>query len=270
MLAGSNLCTKNHVLHVTYKNALCRIVDLTRFASTGPSIDGLMRALALQTLKPFGVNSCSVLLRGSGEHLEIQGEFGLNDNQAKELVDLRLDSTHPIALAMQTTKQIYTDEVEGLETILGSEEAILLLPMVQNGEVFGLFVLILQKQGKLDDVDEMFFSIISNILTQSSLDQVGNTSKSAGVPDISSEASHLCATEELNQATESLLSELNLTRRQHEIAVMIANGVTNREIARKMAYSEATIRYETIKLYERLRVRNRSHAAARIRELKIA
>lgn len=62
---------------------------------------------------------------------------------------------------------------------------------------------------------------------------------------------------------------LGLSDRQIVIAKMIAQGLTNRSIARELGFSEATIRYETIKLYERLRVKNRSHAAARIHQLGI-
>jgi len=60
-----------------------------------------------------------------------------------------------------------------------------------------------------------------------------------------------------------------LSDRQMVIAKMIAQGMTNRTIAKELGFSEATIRYETIKLYERLRVKNRSHAAARIHQLGI-
>jgi DNA-binding CsgD family transcriptional regulator len=62
---------------------------------------------------------------------------------------------------------------------------------------------------------------------------------------------------------------LGLSDRQMVIAKMIAQGMTNRTIAKELGFSEATIRYETIKLYERLRVKNRSHAAARIHQLGI-
>jgi len=63
---------------------------------------------------------------------------------------------------------------------------------------------------------------------------------------------------------------LGLNDRQLVIAKMIAEGMTNKTIAQELGFSEATIRYETIKLYERLRVKNRSHAAARIHQLGIS
>lgn len=65
-------------------------------------------------------------------------------------------------------------------------------------------------------------------------------------------------------------TNLGLSDRQMVIAKMIAQGMTNKSIAKELGFSEATIRYETIKLYERLRVKNRSHAAARIHQLGIS
>lgn len=261
------VCTKDHTLHLTYKNTLYRIADLMRFASSNPPIDGLMKALVSQTLMPFSVRSAAVLLRDAG-HFAIQGKFGLTDSQSNALTKLRLDSDHPIALAMQTTSHVYVEKIEGLGEIFSPEESMLLLPVVQKEEIFGLLLLVFQKRSRINDLDEIFFSIISNIVAQASLDLlVDSMKKSAN--GISSKNVQIAAMQDFDQAAELFLSDLGLTQRQHEIAVMIANGVTNREIAGKMGYSEATVRYETIKLYERLRVRNRSHAAARIRELKI-
>jgi hypothetical protein len=48
---------------------------------------------------------------------------------------------------------------------------------------------------------------------------------------------------------------------------MIADGLTNREIAKTLNFSESTARYETIKIYERLQVKNRAQAAAMVRSL---
>ena len=262
------ICTKDHTLHLTYKNSLCRISDLIRLASSNPPIDGLMKTMVAQTLMPFSVQACAVLIRDNA-HFAIQGKFGLTDSQSNVLTKLRLDSDHPIAMAMQTTSHVYVEKIEGLGDIFSTEESMLLLPIVQKAEIFGVLLLVFQKRSGINDIDEVFFSIISNIVTQACLDQLMN-SRNMSSNAISGKNAQTASGQGFDQSAELFLSDLGLTRRQHEIAVMIANGVTNREIARKMAFSEATIRYETIKLYERLRVRNRSHAAARIRELKIA
>lgn len=59
----------------------------------------------------------------------------------------------------------------------------------------------------------------------------------------------------------------HMSDRQLSIAKMIADGLTNREIAKALNFSESTARYETIKIYERLQVKNRAQAAATIRSL---
>ena len=255
---------------ITYESALSRIADLTRLACSHPPLDGLMRALVTQTLKPFGVCASAILLRNSDDQLTIQSEFGLRIDQSSALNEFSLDSPHPIALAMQTTNHVYLETVGGLDAIFGAEESILLIPIVHKEEIFGVLLLVFQKQNEMSDLDKYFFSIISNILTQSSICQLERSSEKWSMNNRSSgKSDNFGSTQTFDQEAELFLSDLGLTPRQHGIAIKIANGVTNREIAREMGYSEATIRYETIKLYERLRVRNRSHAAARIRELKI-
>ena len=58
-----------------------------------------------------------------------------------------------------------------------------------------------------------------------------------------------------------------MSDRQIQIAEMIADGATNKEIAQSLSFSESTARYETIKIYERLQVKNRAQAASVIRSL---
>ncbi len=62
-----------------------------------------------------------------------------------------------------------------------------------------------------------------------------------------------------------LKSTYHMSDRQIKIAEMIADGLTNKEIAQSLSFSESTARYETIKIYERLQVKNRAQAASMIR-----
>ncbi len=50
---------------------------------------------------------------------------------------------------------------------------------------------------------------------------------------------------------------LTLTKRQWEILNRIREGLTNNEIALQLAYSESTIRHETMRIYEKLKVNGR-------------
>ena len=58
-----------------------------------------------------------------------------------------------------------------------------------------------------------------------------------------------------------------MTLRQVEIARMIADGASNRQIAQALFFSESTARHETVKIYERLRAKNRAQAAGMIRSI---
>jgi DNA-binding NarL/FixJ family response regulator len=71
----------------------------------------------------------------------------------------------------------------------------------------------------------------------------------------------------LGEASTILETKYQMTPRQVEIARMIADGASNREIAQALFFSESMARYETVKIYERLRVKNRAQAAGMIRSL---
>jgi len=71
----------------------------------------------------------------------------------------------------------------------------------------------------------------------------------------------------LNEKSSILETKYRLTVRQVEIARMIADGASNREIAQALFFSESMARYETVKIYERLRVKNRAQAAGMIRSI---
>jgi DNA-binding CsgD family transcriptional regulator len=64
-------------------------------------------------------------------------------------------------------------------------------------------------------------------------------------------------------------ADLKLNPNLKKLALMIAAGRTNAEIAREMCFSESTARYETVKLYAMLRVKNRAEAGAAISRLGI-
>jgi DNA-binding NarL/FixJ family response regulator len=53
-----------------------------------------------------------------------------------------------------------------------------------------------------------------------------------------------------------------LTRRQEEVAVLIARGMTNRQIAKKLSVSENTVANHVAKILKKLRLCSRSQVAA--------
>ena len=56
------------------------------------------------------------------------------------------------------------------------------------------------------------------------------------------------------------LQELGITRREHEILELIANGLSNREIADKLFVSENTVKTHSSRLFDKLSAKRRTQA----------
>ncbi|MGB3288945.1 MAG: response regulator transcription factor, partial [Burkholderiaceae bacterium] len=63
------------------------------------------------------------------------------------------------------------------------------------------------------------------------------------------------------------LMRLGLTLRQSEVLLLLAEGLTNKEIARRLDVSEWTVRHHVSSILERLEVSNRGRAAIFARKL---
>ena len=59
---------------------------------------------------------------------------------------------------------------------------------------------------------------------------------------------------------EKRLAELGITRRELEILELIANGLSNREIAEKLFVSENTVKTHSSRLFDKLSARRRTQA----------
>lgn len=66
------------------------------------------------------------------------------------------------------------------------------------------------------------------------------------------------------------LMQSGLTQRQAEVLAWLADGLTNKEIARKLDVSEWTVRHHVSAILERLEVSNRGRAAQLARQLGYA
>jgi DNA-binding CsgD family transcriptional regulator len=65
------------------------------------------------------------------------------------------------------------------------------------------------------------------------------------------------------------LEALGISKREHEVLVLIAHGLSNREIAEKLFLSPHTIKSHSSSLFLKLNARRRTEAIKRAQELRI-
>lgn len=61
-----------------------------------------------------------------------------------------------------------------------------------------------------------------------------------------------------------------LTEREHEVALAVSQGASNKEVARQLGITERTVKAHVGVIFTKLAVQDRLHLALRIRELHIA
>lgn len=62
------------------------------------------------------------------------------------------------------------------------------------------------------------------------------------------------------RVNQTRLQEFGITRREHEILELIANGLSNREIAEKLFVSENTVKTHSSRLFDKLSAKRRTQA----------
>lgn len=60
---------------------------------------------------------------------------------------------------------------------------------------------------------------------------------------------------------------MSLTERESEVLTAVATGASNREVARRLYLSEATVKSHLVQVFYKLGVKSRTDAVARAREL---
>ncbi len=84
-------------------------------------------------------------------------------------------------------------------------------------------------------------------------------------PTLRDEASE----EAIQTSNASLVSTLGITKREHEVLLQIAKGLSNKEIADALFVSESTIKTHVSNLFAKLGAKRRTHVITRAKELNI-
>jgi ATP/maltotriose-dependent transcriptional regulator MalT len=68
---------------------------------------------------------------------------------------------------------------------------------------------------------------------------------------------------------EQLLGNLGISKREYEVLTLLSTGMSNQQIADALFISQNTVKTHTSRLFEKLAVKNRTHAILKSKELGI-
>jgi ATP/maltotriose-dependent transcriptional regulator MalT len=68
---------------------------------------------------------------------------------------------------------------------------------------------------------------------------------------------------------EKMLEKLGISKREYEVLALLGTGMSNQEIADTLFISQNTVKTHTSRLFEKLDVKNRTHAILKSKELGI-
>lgn len=232
----------------------------------------LLQTLILRSPGILGLRAISIILLNENNMATNFSSHGYPEAATKLLdVYTTMEERLPSVDAMLTGKPVILKnrvEIEEYGVYLRAWlsyvpwlNSLIAFPLVNDGLIIGSVVWGFDENREAESWELRLFTALSMILQSMVPIQIA---------DSEVEKEIFKAREEKNAIDEKssiLESKYRMTPRQVQIARMIADGASNREIAQALFFSESMARYETVKIYERLHVKNRAQAAGMIRSI---
>ena len=232
----------------------------------------LLQTLILRSPGILGLRAISIILFNENNSAINFSSHGYPDAATKLLdVYTTMEERLPSVDAMLTGKPVILNnrtEIEGYGDYLSAWvsyipwlNSIMAFPLINDGMIVGSVVWGFDENKGVLGWELKLFSALSMILQSMAPIQHINLDFGKQIPRSEEEPTAI------GEASTILETKYRMTLRQVEISRMIANGASNREIAQALFFSESMARYETVKIYERLQVKNRAQAAGMIRSV---
>lgn len=232
----------------------------------------LLQTLILRSPGILGLRSISIILLDENNMAMNFSSHGYPEPATKLLdVYTTMEERLPSVDAMLTGKPVILKnrlEIEEYGAYLRAWvsyvpwlNSLIAFPLVNDGLIIGSVVWGFDDNHDVESWELKLFTSLTMILQSMRPIQIADIKIGRPITKVQEEQIVL------NEKSSILESTYHMTPRQIEIAKMIAEGASNREIAQALFFSESMARYETVKIYERLRVKNRAQAAGMIRSI---
>lgn len=231
----------------------------------------MLQTLILRSPSYLGLRAISIMIIDENDQARNFAAHGYPAEAIKlQNIYTTIEEKLPSVDAMLTGKAVFLESRQELDSYSSYLRAwisyipwmnsLMAFPLVNQERLSGSVVWSFDSEHAIDDFGRQLFTSLSLIVQllmfqEFETDRTTTGLRSAGRVGIVTN----------DQESNDLQKKFHMSDRQLSIAKMIADGLTNREIAKTLNFSESTARYETIKIYERLQVKNRAQAAAMVR-----
>lgn len=232
----------------------------------------LLQTLILRSPGFLGLRAISIILFDEGNTATNFSSHGYPDAATKLLdvyttMEERLPSVDamltgkPVILKNRTEIERYGDYLSAWVSYVPWLNSLMAFPLINDDMIVGSVVWGFDENREVLGWELKLFSALSMILQSMVPIQITNLDYDKQISRSQEETTPVA------EKSSILETKYRMSLRQVEIARMIADGASNREIAHALFFSESMARYETVKIYERLQVKNRAQAAGMIRSV---
>jgi len=224
---------------LTPDEMMSAVYRLSHLSCGARPLDKYLSALALDPLRAF--NTRAIMLFGLEEDLgiEVLASFGVMLGERDRLNSLHLlrESHYAGCLTSGTSRQVPSDDVE---VTVAASRHVLFLPIAMRGAAYAGVAIWMADDPQLEHQQYFWDCVASGIGLALTCQWIPAYGKSS------------------NESNPRLV---DLTPRQIDILHLVAQGLTNREISRRLNYGMSTIGHELMAIFRVLRVETRAEAS---------
>jgi DNA-binding CsgD family transcriptional regulator len=259
-----------HFYHTTH---LLWLIEWLSKLGQGVPDSRMLQTLLLRSPSYLGIRAISIMIVDEDDQARNFAAHGYPAEAIKlQNIYTTMEEKLPSVDAMLSGKAVFLRNREELENYSSYLKAwvsyipwmntLMAFPLVDRGRLSGSVVWSFENDHAMDEFGTQLFTSLSLII-QSMMFQDTSDNRI----ELEKASTSSAKKEVPREKAQDLQKKYRMSDRQLAIARLIADGATNREIAKVLSFSESTARYETIKIYERLQVKNRAQAAAMIRSM---
>ena len=251
------------------------MLSTVRFLMTRPTCDQISQQIVLSILARHQPRSCVVTLFGADGSLHAVGAFGLTPAQTERFTSLSLWDVDPMADAVRTGDPVLVvDELGASENYPrtipaeGPFEPIGVWPLSLPNQRVGALQVNFAEAPNADDLrsDAMGVSAVLALYLSLLVSIASSPDRAVEMLNASDQANafptnELTVLQSVGSAGQSRRAAPSvLTERQTQILQLMAKGLTNSQIAKRVGFSESTVRQETMVIYRYFGVGGRREA----------